>query len=126
MVGRIETADAFFAGGRELERNAELIEERLRLILEVRQGERPLLPSFGCRVHELPAIEAPHERRVAEVFIEEALRDWAPWAGVRRAKLLAAEAGMIRVRLEGRAPVMEITFGLQEPPGLEGENQHER
>ena len=119
MVGRIETANAFFAGGRELGRNASLVREHLRLVLEVRPGERPLLPAFGCRVHEMPGIETQHERQVAAVFIEDALGDWAPWAGVRRVKLLGVEDGMIQVRLEGRAPAMEITCCLQDPPGPE-------
>ncbi len=113
MVSRIETTDAFFAGSRELGADAGLVEERIRLILEVRQGERPMLPSFGCRIHGMGAIETQHDRQLAAVFIEEALDEWASWAGVRRVKILAVENEKIQVRLEGRAPVMEIGFSLQ-------------
>ena len=113
MVSRIETTDAFFAGTRELGADAGLVEERLRLLLEVRPGERPLLPSFGCRVHGMAAIETQHDQQLAAVFIEEALGEWAPWAGVRRVKILAVECVKIQVRLEGRAPMMDITFSLQ-------------
>lgn len=113
MVGRIETTDAFFAGTRELGADAGLVEERLRLLLEVRPGERPLLPSFGCRVHGMAAIETQHDQQLAAVFVEEALGEWAPWAGVRRVRILAVEGVKIQVRLEGRAPVMDITFSLQ-------------
>ena len=108
MVER--AADTFFDGCRYPESPADVLEERLRLILEVRPGERALLPSFGCRVHELPAIETEHERRLAEVLIEEALHDWAPWAGVRRVLLLSAEEEQISLRLTGRLPGMEISF----------------
>ena len=62
MVER--AADTFFDGCRYPESPADVLEERLRLILEVRPGERPLLPSFGCRVHDLEAIDSEHERQV--------------------------------------------------------------
>ena len=113
MVGRVETVDAFFAGTRELEADGKLVEDRLRLILEVRPGERSLLPSFGCRVHGMEKIETEHDRQLATVFIEEALVEWAPWAGVRRVKLLAARDGKIQVSLEGAGPLMNLTFSLQ-------------
>ena len=110
MVARVAATAEFFGncGGSLV--SATAIEERLRLILEVRPGERALLPSFGCRVHELPAIETEHERRLAEVLIEEALHDWAPWAGVRRVLLLSAEEEELSLRLTGRLPGMEISF----------------
>ena len=113
MVGRVETVDAFFAGTRDLEADGRLVEERLRLILEVQPGERPLLPSFGCRVHGMGKIETQHERQLAAVFIEEALAEWAPWAGVRRVKILAAGDGKIQVSLEGGGGLMNLTFSLQ-------------
>ena len=110
MVARVAEADRFFenCGGPPV--SATALKERLRLILEVRPGERALLPSFGCRVHELPAIETEHERRLAEVLIEEALHDWAPWAGVCRVLLLSVEEEQISLRLTGRLPGMEISF----------------
>jgi phage baseplate assembly protein W len=110
MVARAAATDKFFenCGGPPM--SAAAIEERLRLTLEVRPGERALLPSFGCRVHELPAIETEHERRLAEVLIEEALHDWAPWAGVRRVSLLSVGEEQISLRLTGRLPGMEISF----------------
>ena len=113
MVGRAETVDAFFAGTRELAADDRLVEERLRLILEVCPGERPLLPSFGCRVHAMEKIETPRELQLAEVFIEEALGEWAPWAGVRRVKVLAAQEGEIQVSLQGRGELMKLTFRRQ-------------
>ena len=110
MVARASVTDTFFGdhGGTDLP--IPVLEERLRLILEVRPGQRPLLPSFGCRVHELPAIETEHERRLAEVLIEEALHDWAPWAGVRRVLLLSVAQEQISLRLTGRFSGMEISF----------------
>ncbi len=115
MVER--AADTFFAGCRYPESSADVLEERLRLILEVRPGERPLLPSFGCRVHDLEAIDSEHERQVAAVLIEEALRDWAPWAGVRRVSLLDVEEDRIRLRLTGRMPSLELSFHRRETVG---------
>ena len=115
MVER--AADTFFDGCRYPESSADVLEERLRLILEVRPGERPLLPSFGCRVHDLEAIDSEHERQVAAVLIEEALRDWAPWAGVRRVSLLDVEEDRIRLRLTGRMPSLELSFHRRETAG---------
>ena len=115
MVER--AADTFFDGCRYPESPADVLEERLRLILEVRPGERPLLPSFGCRVHDMEAIDSEHERQVAAVLIEEALRDWAPWAGVRRVNLLEVDEGRIRLRLTGRIPALELSFRRRETAG---------
>ena len=115
MVERV--ADTFFDGCRYPESPADVLEERLRLILEVRPGERPLLPSFGCRVHDLEAIDSEHARQVAAVLIEEALRDWAPWAGVRRVSLLDVEEDRIRLRLTGRMPSLELSFHRRETAG---------
>ena len=115
MVGR--AVDTFFAGCRYPESPVDVIEERLRLILEVRPGERALLPSFGCRVHDLEAIDSEHQRQVAAVLIEEALRDWAPWAGVRRVSLLDVEEDRIRLRLTGRMPSLELSFHRRETAG---------
>ena len=110
MVSRIEATDAFFAGTRELGADGGLVEERLRLILEVRPGERPLLPSFGCRVHGMAAIETQHDQQLAAVFVEETLGEWAPWAGVRRVLLLSVAQEQISLRLTGRFSGMEISF----------------
>jgi len=114
MVGRAITKDDFFGNRGGQGGSAAMMEERLRLILEVRPGERSLLPSFGCRVHELPAIETEHERQLAEVLVEEALRDWAPWAGVRRVQLLAVEKEKILLRLTGRLPGLELSIRRSE------------
>ena len=118
MTGRAEVADTFFAGCGHPEGSAGAIEERLRLILEVRPGERPLLPAFGCRVHDLEAIETEHERQVAAALIEKALRDWAPWVGVRRVNLLEVEGGRVRLRLTGRIPALEFGFHWREAAGF--------
>jgi len=73
--------------------------ERLRRILEVAPGERPLAPEFGCRIHALGAFDALDDsgRHLAEALVEEALERWAPWARVRRATLLEATASSVRV-----------------------------
>ena len=61
------------------EARAEHVRQSLRMILSTRQGTRPLLPEFGCRIHELlfrPATRACLAQM--EFFIEQALRRWEP------------------------------------------------
>ena len=117
MVARASVTDTFFGdhGGTDLP--IPVLEERLRLILEVRPRQRPLLPSFGCRVHELAAIETEQQRQLAAVLVEESLRDWAPWAGVRSVHLLAVDKERIRLRLTGRLPGLELSFRRAAGPG---------
>ena len=81
-----------------------------RLILEVVPGERRLLPEFGCRVHQLPAISTDADRRLAAALIEEALDLWVPSLRVDRAEVTSAEDGSIAISLRARGASHALTI----------------
>jgi phage baseplate assembly protein W len=86
------------------------IEDGARLVLEVVPGERPLLPAFGCRLHELRSLETERERQLAAALVEESLERWAPELGIERADVIPLEDGLVRVLLTrgGRSYSVEI------------------
>jgi hypothetical protein len=96
------------AAGRIGGRRPPSVRERLRLVLEVEPGERPLLPEFGCAVHRMPSIESEHERQIAAVLVEEALERWAPWARVRRADVVGGTPRRLALVLSTPAGKMEL------------------
>ena len=54
------------------------IVQQARQILEIVPGERRLMPSFGCRIHQLDTVQTPLEKNTGAARIEEALERWAP------------------------------------------------
>jgi phage baseplate assembly protein W len=81
-----------------------------RLVLEVVPGERRLLPEFGCRVHQLPAITTDADRRLAAALIEEALDAWVPSLRIDRADVTSVENGAIAVVLRARGAAHALTI----------------
>jgi hypothetical protein len=66
-------------GGMAMARGAADIEQAIRLILGTAQGERPMRPDFGCRIHEL--VFSPINTTttgLAAHYVEEALGWWEP------------------------------------------------
>ncbi len=102
------------------------IAERLRRVLEVAPGERPLTPRFGCRIHALGAFDAldEHGRRLSEALVEEALERWAPWAHVRRATVIDATASSLRIAIVGGCGhhELEISRHVDEDDGGDGDD----
>jgi len=73
--------------------------ERMRRVLEIVPGERPLLPQFGCRIHFLSSLATREDRLLAAALVEEALERWLPELRVDRAEVLGSYDGLIRLAL---------------------------
>ena len=66
-------------GGISLSRQAQDIEEAVRIILSTAKGERHMRPEFGCGIHEL--VFAPNNATTTgevEQYVREALAQWEP------------------------------------------------
>jgi len=85
-----------------------LLEDTVRLVLEVRPGERPLLPEFGCRIHSLHSLGTEGERQVAAALAEEALERWVPWLGVERVEVVGVAATSLRLAVYGVGERREV------------------
>ena len=82
--------------------------ERLRLVLDVVPGERPLLPEFGCGIHHMSSIESDLERQLAAALVEEALDRWAPWARVERVDVTHVSGERITLVISTATEKMEL------------------
>jgi phage baseplate assembly protein W len=82
--------------------------DRLRLILEVAPGERPLLPEFGCALHRMSSIDTARERQIAAALAEEALDRWAPWARVSRVDVTSVSADRVGLVISSATEKMEL------------------
>jgi len=102
------------------ERRRDELEDTVRLIVEVAPGERPLLPSFGCRIHELARIATEAERHAAATLVEDALERWAPWLGVRRVEVVEVEAPALRLRIVAGAEDREVEVHWRGGSGADG------
>lgn len=66
-------------GGIALVSREREIEEAIRLILGTAQGERPMRPEFGCRIHEYVFSSADGTTATAiGAEVKDALRRWEP------------------------------------------------
>lgn len=60
------------------------IEEAIRLILATSEGERPMRPDFGCRIHDHIFASPDLETRGRIAYeVRQALRRWEPRIDVR-------------------------------------------
>jgi len=84
--------------------------QQAREVLEVVPGERRLMLSFGCRVHQLDTLQAPVEKNTGAALIEEALERWAPNLRVERAEVDDVGDGWLRVRL--KLPAAWCSFNM--------------
>ena len=86
------------------------IVDAARQVLEIVPGERRLVPSFGCRIHELDALQTALEKNTGAALIEEALERWAPRLAVERAEVEDVGEGWLRVRL--KLPAAWCSFNM--------------
>ena len=77
--------------------------EMIRLVLEVRPGERPLQPEFGCSIRDLGQEGLVVPQLVAGLM-EEAIERWLPALQVQRVEVdsVTQEKVSARVWLGGR------------------------
>ena len=71
-------------GGIALVEREREIQEAIRLILGTSEGERPMRPDFGCRIHDeiFASPDAASRGRIAH-HVRRALRRWEPRIEVR-------------------------------------------
>ena len=78
----------------------ENIRDCITIILSTRPGERQMLPSFGCRIHEL--LFAPSTATTAmsaERHVREALSRWEPRVEVETVNAVPDASGALRVEV---------------------------
>ena len=79
------------------------IKESITVILGTKPGERQMLPSFGCRVHEL--MFAPNTDATAALVarhVEDALADWEPRIDVLKVDAWPDAGGQLQVQVHYR------------------------
>jgi hypothetical protein len=71
-------------GGLALVEREREIQEAIRLILGTSEGERPMRPEFGCRIHD-EIFASPDEAACGRIahHVRRALRRWEPRIEVR-------------------------------------------
>ncbi len=76
---------------------------RIRAVLGVEPGERPLCPEFGWAAHAMGPLDSDAKRAVAAVLAEDALRRWVGDLAVDRIDVLESRASefVLDVRCEG-------------------------
>ncbi|MGD2104959.1 MAG: GPW/gp25 family protein [Anaerolineae bacterium] len=93
-------------GGMATARGATDIEQAIRVILGTAQGERPMRPDFGCRIHEL--IFSPINTTttgMAVHYVEEALGWWEPRIDVTEVSVLPDDEDPARLLINIRYQV---------------------
>lgn len=93
---------------------AEHIRQSVAMILRTRPGTRPLLPEYGCRIHQLlfrPV--TPALRGQIAFFVEVALDEWEPRIEVREVSVNfgagRADPGSLHVR---------VSYEIRNRPGV--------
>ncbi len=84
----------------EFEQN---IRESITIILGTKPGERQMLPTFGCRIHEL--MFSPNTRATSTLiahYVEDALKRWEPRIDVLSVDSWPDPKGVIRVEVNYR------------------------
>jgi phage baseplate assembly protein W len=93
------------------------IEQAIRLILGTAQGERPMRPEFGCRVHDM-VFERIDAATAAEVedAVREALDQWEPRIVVQQVDFEVDEpAGVLRIDIVFRVRATNAKRNLVYP-----------
>ena len=94
---RFDTA----SGGVAMSEYEANIRDCINVILATRPGERQMMPSFGCRVHE--EIFAPNTRSTATraaKMVEKAIKRWEPRVDVTDVTASVEADGKVRVKVK--------------------------
>ena len=78
----------------------ENIRQNILIILGTRQGERQMLPKFGCRIHDL--LFAPNDHTTistASNYVREAIHSWEPRVEVLEVDASFGTTGSIQLRI---------------------------
>ena len=81
----------------------ENIRQNIMIILGTRQGERQMMPKFGCRIHDL--LFAPNNQSTistAATYVREAIHSWEPRVEIQDVEASFASTGSIQIRISYR------------------------
>ena len=81
----------------------ENIRQNITIIIGTRQGERQMLPDFGCRIYEL--LFAPSNQSTALLacrYVQQALEMWEPRIEVLKVEASSDPSGAIQVQIAYR------------------------
>jgi len=90
-------------GGVALSEYEENIRQSITLIIGTKPGERPMLPEFGCRIHQF--LFAPNTHATGNMIafhVEQSLSRWEPRIKVEGVKATTGRAGDVRVEVDYR------------------------
>jgi phage baseplate assembly protein W len=91
------------SGGVALSEYEENIRQSITLIIGTKPGERPMLPEFGCGIHQF--LFAPNTRATGNMIafhVEKALLRWEPRIKVEGVKASTGRDGEVRVEVDYR------------------------
>jgi phage baseplate assembly protein W len=91
------------SGGVALSEYEENIRQSITLILGTKPGERPMIPEFGCKIHQF--LFAPNTHATANMIafhVEKALLRWEPRIKVEGVKATTGRQGEVRVEVDYR------------------------
>ncbi|MCB9764010.1 MAG: GPW/gp25 family protein [Alphaproteobacteria bacterium] len=88
-------------GGVSMSTGEENIRQCIAIILSTKPGERQMLPTFGCRIHEL--LFAPNTKATSALIahhVREALALWEPRIEVTDVNAHPGPNGTVEVRVD--------------------------
>lgn len=106
------------AGGLARARYEQRIEESIYLILATARGERPMLPEFGCGVHELAFAPGNHTTvALVSHMVREALVTYEPRIDVLDVKVEnpAAQPNLLLIHVDYRVRATNALGNLVYP-----------
>jgi phage baseplate assembly protein W len=89
------------SGGVAMSEYEENIRQSITLILGTKPGERPMLPEFGCRIHQY--LFAPNTHATGNMIahhVEKALKRWEPRINVEGVRARTGQQGEVRVEVD--------------------------
>jgi phage baseplate assembly protein W len=81
----------------------ENIRQSILLIISTKPGERPMLPAFGCKIHQF--LFAPNTRTTANMIafhVRSALKRWEPRIEVEGVRAATGRTGEVRIEVDYR------------------------
>lgn len=113
------------SGGVALSEYEENIRQNISIIIGTRPGERQMLPTFGCRIHDL--LFAPDTRTTASIaarHVEDAIRTWERRVQIEKVDARIDVSGAIRVevvyKITSTGAVERLEHLVSNTPGVAG------
>ncbi len=91
------------SGGIAMSEYEENIRQSIMLIISTKPGERPMLPAFGCKIHQF--LFAPNTHATANMIayhVRHALQRWEPRIEVDGVRARTGRGGEVRIDVDYR------------------------